>query len=48
MAREVSKGNTSLEEANRILARPCSCGIFNPKRAQELLQQIIDSGNIES
>ena len=47
MARKVSKGNTSLEEASRILARPCSCGIFNPKRAQELLKQIIDSGTIE-
>jgi hypothetical protein len=44
MAREVSEGRTSLEEASHILARPCSCGIFNPKRAQELLRQIIDSG----
>lgn len=44
MAREVKKGLTSLEEAGRIMARPCSCGVFNPRRAEELLQRCIDTG----
>ena len=41
MAAEVSKGLISPEEAGRIMARPCTCGIFNPKRAQDLLQRYI-------
>ena len=44
MATEVSKGMISLEEAGRIMARPCSCGIFNPKRAEDLLRQYIATG----
>jgi len=44
MAREVARGQTSLEEAGRILARPCSCGIFNPERARELLQHMLTEG----
>ena len=37
----VDKGIVSLEEAGRILARPCACGIVNPRRAQELLKDYI-------
>lgn len=44
MVREVRQGHITLEEAGWILARPCSCGIFNPKRARDLLKQLIDSG----
>jgi len=44
MAREISQGRVSLEEAARTLARPCSCGIFNPKRAQELLSEMVAGG----
>jgi len=44
MASEVNKGLRSLEEAGRIMARPCSCGVFNPKRAEELLKRCIDMG----
>ena len=40
-ALEVNKGLVSLEEAGRILARPCACGIFNPRRAQDLLREYI-------
>ncbi|HEY31517.1 MAG TPA: hypothetical protein G4O10_00235 [Dehalococcoidia bacterium] len=42
MAREVSRGLNSFEEAASKLARPCSCGIFNPKRAQDLLRVAIE------
>jgi len=44
MASEVRKGLLSIEEASRVMARPCSCGVFNPKRAEELLQKCIASG----
>lgn len=44
MVSEVSKGERSLEEAGWIMARPCSCGVFNPKRAEELLKRCIDMG----
>jgi hypothetical protein len=37
MARDVETGRISLEKAAQILSRPCSCGIFNPERAGELL-----------
>jgi len=40
-AAEVDKGVVSLDEAGRILARPCACGIFNPRRARELLKGYI-------
>jgi hypothetical protein len=38
MAQDVETGRISLEKAAQMLARPCSCGIFNPERAKELLQ----------
>jgi len=44
MAREVSQGLISFEEAAGKLARPCSCGIFNPKRAEDLLRVVIEKG----
>lgn len=44
MAQDVRKGLINLEQAAGILARPCVCGIFNPKRAEELLQKYIDRG----
>lgn len=44
MAGEVSRGLVSLEEAGRKMARPCSCGIFNPKRAEDLLRAFVDKG----
>jgi len=39
MAEEVRTGNITLEEASCTLARPCSCGVFNPARARELIQK---------
>ena len=44
MATEVSKGMISFEEAGHTMARSCSCGIFNPKRAEDLLRQYIATG----
>jgi hypothetical protein len=40
-AAEVKNDTISLEEAGQILARPCLCGIFNPRRAEELLERYI-------
>jgi hypothetical protein len=37
MADDVASGRISLDKATQVLARPCSCGIFNPERARELL-----------
>lgn len=42
MAGDVKDGRLGLEEASRVLARPCSCGVFNPARARELLQKYIE------
>jgi len=44
MAGEVRQGLISLNEAARKMARPCSCGVFNPTRAEDLLRVIINSG----
>lgn len=44
MVSEIRKGSLSLEEASRKLARPCSCGVFNPKRAEDLLQKCVAAG----
>ena len=40
-ATEVRRGMVSLEKAGQTLARPCVCGVFNPKRAEELLKRCI-------
>ncbi len=36
---KMKKGEISAEEAGRELARPCQCGVFNPVRAAELLEE---------
>jgi len=41
MAVEVKRKLCSIEEAGRIMAKPCTCGVFNPRRAEELLRQYI-------
>ena len=40
IADRVKKGDLSPEKGAEELFKPCMCGIFNPKRAAELLQQI--------
>ncbi len=41
MATDVSSGQFSLEQAADKMAKPCVCGVFNPKHAEELLTQYI-------
>jgi hypothetical protein len=38
---KLRKGEMEMDEAVRTLGGPCTCGIFNPTRAQELLRRII-------
>lgn len=42
MVEQVRKGRKSLREAALELAKPCECGIFNPKRAEKLLEKLIN------
>jgi len=41
MVRQVKKGKKNLEEAAAELAKPCMCGVFNPKRAEQVLRLLI-------
>ena len=41
MAFDIQAGKISVAKAAIVLAKPCVCGVFNPKRAEELLQQYI-------
>jgi len=44
MAANVRNGLVSLEEAAGIMAKPCVCGAFNPKRAEDILRKYIAGG----
>jgi hypothetical protein len=37
---DLKLGRIDIDEAARILERPCSCGIFNREKAKEILKQI--------
>ena len=39
---DIKRGRRTAEEASQYLATPCVCGVFNPKRAQELLEELLD------
>ena len=41
MVRQIRKGKKSLEAASLELAKPCQCGVFNPKRAEALLEKFL-------
>jgi hypothetical protein len=41
MVRQIKKGKKSLEEVGVELAKPCQCGVFNPKRAEALLEKFL-------
>jgi len=43
VAKDIQRGVLSLEEGAGILAKPCVCGIFNPKRAELILADYIAS-----
>ncbi|MBI4527392.1 MAG: hypothetical protein HY695_26665 [Deltaproteobacteria bacterium] len=38
----LSMGQISLDRAAELLAKPCSCGVFNPARAARILTQVRD------
>jgi len=42
MGAKVKKGLINLEDAACLLAKPCVCGVFNPKRAEEILGRYIE------
>ena len=39
--RRIKIGKLNFWEASLILAGPCACGIYNPSRSQELLQDLV-------
>ncbi len=39
----VKSGSLGLDEAVRVIAKPCVCGIFNPVRARRLLKRLVES-----
>ena len=39
---DIKRGRRTPEEAGQYLATPCVCGVFNPKRAQEILEELLD------
>jgi hypothetical protein len=41
LLKEVRRGKKTLAEASETLARPCVCGVFNTRRAAELLQALV-------
>jgi len=38
--RKVKTGKTDTWEGSLTLARPCACGIYNPHRSQEMLEDL--------
>ncbi len=41
MVEKVRKGRKTLQEAGAEIAGPCLCGIFNPRRAEQLLAKLV-------
>ena len=39
---DIKKGRRTAEEAGNYLATPCVCGVFNPRRAQMILEELLD------
>ena len=42
MLMDIKKGRRTAAEAGNYLATPCVCGVFNPRRAEMLLQELLD------
>ena len=42
MLMDIKKGRRTTEEAGDYLATPCVCGVFNPRRARMLLEELLD------
>ncbi len=41
MIAEVKEGRLTVREAAEEMAKPCQCGVFNPKRAEAMLEEIL-------
>jgi len=41
MISDIRRDKISIEEAARELAKPCVCGVFNPLRAERLLEDLV-------
>ncbi len=39
---DIKRGKITPEAAGNYLATPCVCGVFNPRRAQKLLEELVD------
>ena len=39
---DIKKGKRTAEEAAQFLSTPCVCGVFNPCRAQSILEELVD------
>ena len=42
LAAKVKRGKMTAAEAGKKLAVPCICGVFNPERAAEIIQEFVD------
>jgi len=42
MLLDVKRGKRSSQEAGQYLATPCVCGVFNARRAQLLLDELVE------
>ena len=41
MVKKIRKEKMTIKDAAIVLAKPCECGIFNPKRAELLLEKLL-------
>jgi hypothetical protein len=41
MIAEVKEGRLTVREAAEEMAKPCQCGVFNPRRAEAMLEEIL-------
>jgi hypothetical protein len=41
MIAEVKEGRLSVRQAAEEMAKPCQCGVFNPRRAEAMLEEIL-------
>ena len=42
MLLDIKRGKCTPQEAGEYLSTPCVCGVFNPKRAQRLLEELVE------
>ena len=43
MLNKIKKGKKSIEDAAIELSKPCQCGIFNPKRTEDLIKNLLEN-----